>query len=110
MQDFITAFNSNECFAYPTEAVFGLGCDPQSEVAMKKILTLKSRPVEKGVILIASNFDQLRDYVNIDKLSPENQQKVFNSWPGPFTWLLPKSTKTPDWVSGDSSLVAVFGK
>lgn len=107
MQSFENAFRHHQCFAYPTEAVFGLGCDPRSESAMMEILRLKSRPVEKGVILIAASFDQLRPFVHIDKLPLEHQQKAFDSWPGPFTWLLPKSELTPTWVSGDSDLVAV---
>jgi tRNA threonylcarbamoyl adenosine modification protein (Sua5/YciO/YrdC/YwlC family) len=107
MKNFIDSFRKQECFAYPTEAVFGLGCDPQSETAMTKILELKSRPVEKGVILIAGSFEQLASYVNIDDLPLENKQKVLDSWPGPFTWLLPKSAKTPSWISGESDLVAV---
>lgn len=107
MQAFEHAFRHHQCFAYPTEAVFGLGCDPLSEAALLEILRLKSRPVSKGVILIAGNFAQLAPFVNINKLPVEQQQKVFDSWPGPFTWLLPKSELTPNWISGDSDLVAV---
>lgn len=107
MQAFEHAFRHQQCFAYPTEAVFGLGCDPLSEVAMLEILRLKSRPVEKGVILIAGDFEQLRPFVHIDKTLPAHQQKIFDSWPGPTTWLLPKSNLTPSWISGDSELVAV---
>ena len=107
MQLFEHAFRNHQCFAYPTEAVFGLGCDPLSEIAMLEILRLKSRPVEKGVILIAATFEQLKPFVHIDRLPIEHQQKAFASWPGPFTWLLPKSALTPSWVSGDSDLVAV---
>ena len=107
MRSFENAFRHHQCFAYPTEAVFGLGCDPRSEPAMMEILRLKSRPVEKGVILIAASFDQLRPFVHIEKLPLEHQIKALNSWPGPFTWLLPKSELTPAWVSGESDLVAV---
>jgi len=107
MQLFEHAFRQQHCFAYPTEAVFGLGCDPLSESAMMEILRLKSRPVEKGVILIAANFEQLRSFVQIEKLPLEHQHKAFDSWPGPVTWLLPKSERTPNWISGDSDLVAV---
>lgn len=107
MQSFESAFRHHQCFAYPTEAVFGLGCDPLSETAMLEILRLKSRPVEKGVILIAANVEQLSPFVQFDLLPIAHQQKALDSWPGPFTWLLPKSKLTPSWVSGDSDLVAV---
>ena len=42
------ALRQNQVVAYPTEAVFGLGCNPQSESAVKRLLNLKQRPVEKG--------------------------------------------------------------
>ena len=45
--------------AYPTEAVWGLGCDPFSEAAVAKLLKIKNRPVEKGLILVASSLEQL---------------------------------------------------
>lgn len=94
-------------FAYPTEAVFGLGCDPQNKEAVYKILALKNRPVEKGMILIASNFEQIVPYIKFSELPASTQSKVLESWPGPVTWLLPKSDYTPDWVSGDSPMIAV---
>lgn len=100
-------FENGDVFAYPTEAVFGLGCDPQNKDALYKILALKKREVEKGVILIASDFSQLEPYVDFAALPEENQQKILRSWPGAVTWLLPKSNYTPDWISGDSNMVAV---
>ncbi|MER3547077.1 MAG: tRNA threonylcarbamoyladenosine biosynthesis protein RimN, partial [Rhodanobacteraceae bacterium] len=42
--------------AYPTEAVFGLGCDPDNRTAFEKIFALKQRPPEQGVLLIAASF------------------------------------------------------
>lgn len=100
-------YRDGQVFAYPTEAVYGLGCDPQNERAVHKILTLKSREVEKGMILIASDFAQIEAYVLFDQLPLASQQTILASWPGPATWLLPKSTYTPDWISGDSNMVAV---
>ena len=100
-------FENGDVFAYPTEAVFGLGCDPQNKDAVYKILALKNREVEKGMILIASDFSQVDPYVEFASLPDENKQRILRSWPGPVTWLLPKSNYTPDWISGDSDMVAV---
>src|SRR5918992_3374074 len=49
--------------AYPTEAVFGLGCDPVNEAAVEKLLKLKQRPRDKGLILIAAEFAQLEGFL-----------------------------------------------
>lgn len=96
---------SGGLIAYPTEAVYGLGCDPLNEVAMANLLELKQRPVEKGVILIAADFEQLRPYVKT--LPQEQMQRVLESWPGPNTWLLPVADDLPRWLSGSHSTLAV---
>ncbi|MCL4170997.1 UNVERIFIED_CONTAM: hypothetical protein GTU68_022924, partial [Idotea baltica] len=84
-----------------------MGCDPQSQIAVEHLLTIKQRPVEKGLILIAANFEQVEKYVDITKLSADIKQQVFDSWPGPVTWLLPCSPLAPDWITGGSDLIAV---
>lgn len=104
---FKQCFTNNQVFAYPTEAVYGLGCNPLSQGAMNEVLRLKSRPVEKGVILIAASIEQIMPFVEWSAIPLPHQNQINNSWPGPFTWLMPKSSKTPSWVSGNSDLVAV---
>jgi L-threonylcarbamoyladenylate synthase len=92
--------------AYPTEAVFGLGCDPFDWFAVERILQLKQRSVEKGLILIAADFEQLRPFVR--SLSDRQMRIAFESWPGPHTWLLPAAAAAvPPWIRGDHDSVAV---
>ncbi|MBI5450403.1 MAG: Sua5/YciO/YrdC/YwlC family protein [Gammaproteobacteria bacterium] len=93
--------------AYPTEAVFGLGCDPLNPQAVQHLLAIKQRPADKGLILIASDFEQLRPYVDITRLSPAQRDTLFTSWPGPHTWLLPCRPTTPPWLRGRHSSIAV---
>src|ERR1043165_9467474 len=73
--------------AYPTEGVWGLGCDPFDEAAVHRILTLKKRPVEKGLILIAAELDQVAALLT--PLTSEQRAMMLSTWPGPTTWLLP---------------------
>ena len=56
----VAVLNNEHVIAYPTEAVFGVGCDPDSEKAVMSLLALKQRPVEKGLILITAGSDVLR--------------------------------------------------
>ena len=91
--------------AYPTEAVFGLGCDPWDEMAVARILDIKQRPWQKGLILIASDFNQLTDF--IAPLSAVILEQIEASWPGPVTWLLPASETTPDYLTGEHDTIAV---
>ena len=60
----IDVLNEERVIAYPTEAVFGVGCDPDSETAVMRLLELKRRPVDKGLILIAANYEQLKPYID----------------------------------------------
>lgn len=91
--------------AYPTEAVWGLGCEPLNERACMRLLELKRREWHKGLILVASHFDQLEAYVQI----PSNNalKRATATWPGPATWVFPASDLTPMWISGDHDGVAV---
>lgn len=91
--------------AYPTEAVYGLGCDPLNRAAVEGLLAIKQRPVEKGLILIASRFGQLSPF--LEPQPPELQQQLDASWPGPVTWLVPANPATPHWLRGKHHSLAV---
>lgn len=91
--------------AYPTEAVFGLGCDPLNPRAVQRLLALKQRPKHKGLILIAAHYDQLQPFVA--DLDAKHMDVVQASWPGPVTWLLPAAPDLPDWLSGGRDTLAV---
>lgn len=100
-------FQRGGILAYPTEGVFGLGCDPEIEASVLAICALKKRPVEKGLILIADEFERVRKYVDLDLVPETMRRKIFASWPGPVTWLLPKTASAPKSVTGEHPLIAV---
>ncbi|WP_044408761.1 L-threonylcarbamoyladenylate synthase [Thiomicrospira microaerophila] len=97
-----------EVIAYPTEAVFGLGCHPFNQQAVEQILRLKQRSVEKGLILVAADPNALS---NLTQLYHQAwSEKVLNSWKNPaqaITWVLPKTAACPNWISGEHDSVAV---
>ena len=93
--------------AYPTEAVFGLGCDPHDRVAFEKIFALKQRPATQGVLLIAANFAQIERYIELAEVPDAVLREVRASWPGPHTWIFPRSAAVPDWVAGAHAGIAL---
>jgi len=103
----VEVLKKQEVIAYPTEAVFGVGCDPDSEMAVNRLLALKQRPVEKGLILIASRFDQLMPYIDDSLLTQEQRDAVFARWPGPVTFVFPAKSTTPRWLTGRFDTLAV---
>ncbi|VYU20740.1 L-threonylcarbamoyladenylate synthase type 1 TsaC [Metakosakonia massiliensis] len=103
----VETLKNERVIAYPTEAVFGVGCDPDSETAVKRLLELKQRPVEKGLILIAASFDQLKPYIDDAALNEAQRQAVFSCWPGPVTFVFPAKPTTPRWLTGRFDSLAV---
>lgn len=103
----VAALNNEGVIAYATEAVFGLGCDPDSEPAVQRLLDIKQRPVKKGLILIAAELGQLLDYIDLSQLTAEQLARVEASWPGPFTWIMPAKPDTPSWLTGQFDTLAV---
>lgn len=101
----LSYLENGDIIAYPTEAVYGLGCDPFNEQAVEKLLALKQRDKSKGLILLIANDDQLRSLIDI---VPEDRlNAVKATWPGHVTWVFPKSQRVPSWVSGDHHTVAI---
>ena len=88
--------------AYPSEGVWGLGCDPKNKIAVCDLLKLKKRPLEKGLVIVAGEFDQLKPYFEANKY----KTKLMTKWPGPHTWVVPTKT-TPNWITGEHSSVAL---
>jgi len=101
----IVQLHQGNIIAYPTEAVYGLGCDPRNETAIRKLLDLKNRNQAAGFILIASDFEQLRPW--LADIDPELITKAMQSWPGPVTWLFPRAEDVPDLVAGEHATIAV---
>lgn len=91
--------------AYPTEYCFGLGCDPRNEEAVLRLLEIKRRKAEQGVILIAADLNQIACYANLDDI-PE-RDAVVASWPGPNTWLLPARKDVPNFIKGRHATIAM---
>ena len=91
--------------AYPTEAVWGLGCDPWDSTAVFRLLELKQRPMSKGLILVADNIRQF-DFLLVD-LPQIWQDQLASTWPGPTTWLVPHQNRLPEWITGGHPGVAI---
>ena len=91
--------------AYPTEAVWGLGCDPFDESAVARLLAIKQRPVDKGLILVAASPAQFDGLLDWDALPADRRDEVLASWPGPNTWIVPATARVPRWITGAHATV-----
>lgn len=91
--------------AYPTEAVFGLGCDPLNAEAVERLIEIKGRSAAKGLILIAAEAQQLEPFLL--PLPTRRRDEILATWPGPVTWVLPARPDTPERLTGGRSTLAV---
>ena len=99
------ALRRGAVIAYPTEAVYGLGCDPSDADAVARLFALKQRPATQGVLLIAADFAQVEKFIGA---APEAAiARARASWPGPQTWVLPRSAQTPPWLAGAHAGIAL---
>ncbi len=91
--------------AYPTETVYGLGCDPLDGHAVQRLLDLKQRPPEKGLILIGATLEHLLPYIDISDNALLT--KLAGPTLRPTTWICPPRTDTPHWLCGRHHSIAV---
>jgi L-threonylcarbamoyladenylate synthase len=93
--------------AYPTEAVYGLGCDPHDQAAFEQLFALKERPATQGVLLIAADFAQVEPYIDRAAVPDAVMAQLHATWPGPNTWIFPRSERVPRWVAGAHAGIAL---
>lgn len=106
LQQAVLCLRAGGVIAYPTEAVWGLGCDPWQPAAVRRLLQIKRRPQEKGMILVAADLEQITPL--LVSISAMQRQQLLETWPGPVTWLLPDpACWVPDWIRGEHGSVAV---
>ena len=92
--------------AYVTDTVWGIGCLPSSEIAVKKIYEIKHREAKKPLILMSDDIYPLFDYVK-QPIEKEAQILIKKYFPGALTLVLDKSVKTPDYLTSNMPTVGI---
>ncbi|WP_331828342.1 Sua5/YciO/YrdC/YwlC family protein [Candidatus Blochmannia sp. SNP] len=107
IKDLLVQLHQGKVIIYPTESVFGLGCDPDNKHAIHTLLKIKNRSWKKGLILIAANYAQLLKYIDDSCLNEKQRSRAFSIWPRPVTWVFPAKMNSPFWLTGQFSSLAV---
>ncbi|MEO5561244.1 MAG: Sua5/YciO/YrdC/YwlC family protein [Dokdonella sp.] len=103
----VDALRVGGVIAYPTEAVYGLGCDPLNGQACARLFALKQRPPGQGVLLIAADFEQVASFVDFAATPASVLARAQASWPGPHTWIFPRAAAVPAWIAGSHAGIAL---
>jgi L-threonylcarbamoyladenylate synthase len=99
------AIRDGEVVAYPTDTVYGLGVNPFSDEAIRRLFAVKQREAHKPVLLIVANDQQLHEVVSSISSVAKTYMQAF--WPGPLSILFPKSSRLPMSLTGGSEKVCV---
>lgn len=101
----VATVQSGGTLVYPTEGVFGIGCDYRNQAAVMNVLHLKQRSASQGLVLIASHVQQI-----LPLIRPEDRShlaRALKSWPGHATWVFPCTDLVPNWITGNFDTVAI---
>ena len=101
---FAHAVSQGAVFGYPTDTIWGFGCHPLIASSVARILRIKRRSPDKGLILLSSKIDYCMNYVGLDS---EQLEPVQRSTDHPITWLVPASEECPSWIRGTYPTVAI---
>ena len=105
IQKAVQALKSGKLIIFPTETVYGLGCDPKNPRALKKMFLAKKRSFSKPFQLLIGNLRQTR---HIAKKIPKNAEKLIKaSWPGPLTLVVAKRNSVPDLLTAGLPTVGI---
>ncbi|WP_404344799.1 L-threonylcarbamoyladenylate synthase [Vreelandella venusta] len=101
----VSALRAGGVIACPTEAVWGLSCDPDNDEALAHLMRMKERDPAKGVILVAASIQQFQPWLT--QLPLSLHAPLAASWPGPNTWLVPDNGRSHGLVRGAHRSVAL---
>lgn len=104
-EEIINTLNNGGVIAYVTDTVWGLGCLPDNEKAVKEIYEIKKREAQKPLILMSNEVYNLLDYVK--PIPKVGQQLIKKYFPGALTIVTDKSDKTPDYITSNMSTVGI---
>jgi L-threonylcarbamoyladenylate synthase len=101
----VEALCSGEVIAYPTETIYGLGCDPFSNAALTSLFSVKKRDAVSPVLLIIGEQAHLDGIVG--EVSPRARACMDAFWPGPVTLLLAAAPGLNEALVGPGGKVGV---
>ena len=103
--EIVKILSTGGVIAYVTDTVWGLGCLPDNEQAVRKIYNIKKREPQKPLILMSNEVYNLLEYV---KPIPKIGQKLIKKYfPGALTVVTDKSDKTPDYITSGMPTVGI---
>lgn len=102
--DAIASLKSGGVILYPSDTIWGLGCDARMDASIEKIFAIKNRPENKGLILLISKIEQLNEYV---EQVPEIAWDLVDFAEDPLTVIYPKGKNVSPHLLGPKGSIAI---
>ncbi|MBD3229811.1 MAG: threonylcarbamoyl-AMP synthase [Candidatus Lokiarchaeota archaeon] len=99
-----TLLRNGKIIVFPTDTVYGIGCDPFNIHAIKKIYELKRREDKKGLPVLIGTINKLKNFAFSNKRA---EVLIENFWPGSLTLILKKKNKVPKLLTGNKDSIAI---
>src|SRR3990167_2483873 len=97
--------NNHGVIGYPTETVFGIGCDPFDDIALQKVLTIKGRDFNKGLLVLITEKATVSKYAK--EIPPYALELMEKYWPGGVTFLFNARDELSPLLVGDKRLIGL---
>ena len=94
---FVHAVSRGAIFGYPTDTVWGFGCHPLIASSVSRILQIKNRSPDKGLILLSSRIEYCSAYLGVET---DELESIRLPGEHPTTWLVTASEFCPPWIHG----------
>ncbi len=104
MKLILDELSAGRLIVYPTETVYGLGCDPFDETAIKRVYMAKRRPFDMPMSIAVRDLRMMEDLAVLDDRARKLVQ-IF--MPGPITLIVPKKPVVPDILTASTNEIGI---
>lgn len=105
LNECINILRNDGVIVFPTETVYGIGANAQSNIAVEKIFDIKQRPKQKAINIMVSDINEISKYAIIKN---ELEKKIIQKFmPGPITIILEKKDNIPDIVTAKNKKIGI---
>lgn len=100
----LTFLKLGKTILYPTDTIWGIGCDATDEVAVSKVFEIKKRQESKSLVILVNSLDMLGDYI---EHIPKKAIEILNEQTRPTTIIYSHSKGLAKSVIASDNTVAI---
>ena len=103
-EEILSFLRAGGVIGFPTDTAYGLGADPFSEPAVRRIFEIKGRPEDKPILLLVNSIEMAQ---SVAAVSDTALAAAARFWPGPLTMILPARPTVPSLVTAGTRTIGV---